>query len=56
MRRVHKIACVPGDGIGPQIVPEDGLETLRAFDAVYFGAVGLPGVVERPPCLPLVSR
>ncbi len=74
----YKIAVVPGDGIGQEIVPEglkvinavakkhnfnietesfdwgagyylkndkflpaNGLETLKSFDAVYFGAVGL---------------
>jgi tartrate dehydrogenase/decarboxylase/D-malate dehydrogenase len=77
---------VPGDGIGPEIVPqgvkvlsaaaeqwgfeisfetfpwgaghyketgrfmpEGGLETLRGFDAIYFGAVGLPDVDDRLP-------
>ncbi|PHN02121.1 isocitrate/isopropylmalate dehydrogenase family protein [Flavilitoribacter nigricans] len=30
-------------------MPEDGLEVLRRFDAVYFGAVGLPEVDDRLP-------
>jgi tartrate dehydrogenase/decarboxylase/D-malate dehydrogenase len=84
--KTYRIACIPGDGIGPEIVPigvevlraaaegagfaleletfpwgaghyketgrfmpEDGLETLRGFDAVYFGAVGLPDVDDRLP-------
>jgi tartrate dehydrogenase/decarboxylase/D-malate dehydrogenase len=84
--RQYRIAAVPGDGIGPEIVPEgmavldtaaeaagfglewetfpwgadhyketgrfmpeDGLEALRRFDAIYFGAVGLPDVDDRLP-------
>ncbi|MCU0803898.1 MAG: tartrate dehydrogenase [Burkholderiales bacterium] len=76
--RTHRIAAIPGDGIGTEVVaagievlqelarvdgtfelafehlpwgsryyrergtyiPEGGLERLRAFDAIYFGAVG----------------
>lgn len=82
----YKIAVVPGDGIGQEIVPEglkvieavakkhnftietesfdwgagyylknnkflpdNGLEILKGFDAVYFGAVGLPGVDDTLP-------
>lgn len=82
----YKIAIVPGDGIGNEIVPEglrvieavakkhkfkietesfdwgagyylknnkflpdDGLETLKGFDAVYFGSVGLPAVDDTLP-------
>jgi len=82
----YKIAVVPGDGIGHEIVPaalkvlseisekygftvekqefpwgagyyknngefmpKDGLETLKAFDAVLFGAVGLPDVDDTLP-------
>lgn len=30
-------------------MPEDGLETLEQFDAVFFGAVGLPEVDDRLP-------
>jgi tartrate dehydrogenase/decarboxylase/D-malate dehydrogenase len=75
-----KVAVIPGDGIGQEVVPEgirvldraangrftyeqfswgcqyylqngrmmdsDGLERLRAFDAIYFGAVGWPGVPD----------
>ena len=78
---VHRIAVIPGDGIGKEVIPEgmrvleaagrrfgfdlewtqfdwsceaytrtgrmmpeDGLEQLRRFDAVYLGAVGFPGV------------
>jgi 3-isopropylmalate dehydrogenase len=85
---VLKIAVIPGDGIGPEVVreglkvldavakptnleyeltefdwggerylktgevrPEDGLDQLRRFDAIYLGAVGHPdvpvGLVER---------
>ena len=69
----HKIAVIPGDGIGQEItpaavevlqqlnvaaeytffpwgsdyyrehgvmMPDDGLDTLKGFDAIYFGAVG----------------
>ncbi len=83
---VYKIAAVPGDGIGHEIVPqglrvmkvaaekfgfqvqfdtfhwgagyykqhgtfmpEDGLEKLKRFNAVYFGAVGLPAVDDTLP-------
>jgi len=75
-----KIAVIPGDGIGQEVVPQglrvmdnvcphtfeyahfpwgcqyyvktgrmldpDALETLREFDAIYFGAVGWPGVPD----------
>ena len=78
-----KIAVVPGDGIGKEVVPEglrvleaagrrfdvgfswhrfdwscetylqtgrmmpaDGLEQLRSFDAIFLGAVGCPGVPD----------
>jgi len=79
----YKIAVIPGDGIGKEVVPEgirvleaagrrfdigfklkefswncenysrtgrmmpeDGIEKLRAFDAIYLGAVGFPGVPD----------
>jgi tartrate dehydrogenase/decarboxylase/D-malate dehydrogenase len=79
----YKIAVIPGDGIGREVVPEgikvleavgrrygiefhwtefdwscerftktgrmmpeDGLDQLRAFDAIYLGAVGYPGVPD----------
>ena len=82
----YKIAVVPGDGIGHEIVPAtldvlhaalestgnelvttefpfgaghylkhgafmppDGLEMLRPFDAILFGAVGLPDVDDTLP-------
>ncbi|MFK7978872.1 MAG: isocitrate/isopropylmalate dehydrogenase family protein, partial [Saprospiraceae bacterium] len=32
-----------------QFMPDDGLETLTAFDAIFFGAVGLPEVDDRLP-------
>jgi tartrate dehydrogenase/decarboxylase/D-malate dehydrogenase len=75
--RKYRIAAIPGDGIGPEVIaaglevldalsrregfqldverfdwdserylsrgsyiPEDGLERLRSFDAIFFGAVG----------------
>src|ERR1700682_1418566 len=76
--RIHKIAAIGGDGIGPEVIkaglevldtlstsdggfrfeveqfawssdfyqkhghyiPEGGLEKLKAFDAIFFGAVG----------------
>jgi 3-isopropylmalate dehydrogenase len=85
--KVHKIAVIPGDGIGPEVVaeglkvlkaaaavtgmkyetvdfdwggerylrtgevmPRDGLDQMRKFDAIYLGAVGHPdvkaGVIE----------
>jgi tartrate dehydrogenase/decarboxylase/D-malate dehydrogenase len=81
--RTHKIAALPGDGIGPEVLEaglavleaveklegfllntiqfpwgsafyrqhgrmmkEGGLETLRAFDAIYFGAVGSKDVPD----------
>jgi tartrate dehydrogenase/decarboxylase/D-malate dehydrogenase len=78
--RQHRIAAIPGDGIGQEVIPaglevlralteragdfrldvvefpwgsdfhratgrmmpEDGLATLKGFDAIYFGAVGDP--------------
>ncbi len=86
--RIHRIASIPGDGIGNEVIPaglevlravqerqgdfalevthfpwgsdfyrqtgrmmpEDGLETLKLFDAIYFGAVGDP---ELPDALTL---
>ena len=81
--RTFKIAVIPGDGIGKEVVPEglrvmeaaarrfgfqfswrhfdwscetyaktgkmmpdDGLEQLREFDAIFLGAVGYPGVPD----------
>jgi tartrate dehydrogenase/decarboxylase/D-malate dehydrogenase len=82
--RIYKIAAIPGDGIGQEVIPAglavldvlartdgnfqlkverfdwgsdhygrhglmmpvDGLVTLRKFDAIYFGAVGAPGVPD----------
>lgn len=82
--RVHRIACIPGDGIGVDIteaavqvltklsqtiggfefdfttfdwnsknylergwyMPPDGLEQLKKYDAIYFGAVGWPNVPD----------
>ena len=78
--RTFRIAVIPGDGIGQEVVPEglrvldrvgpgafeyahfpwgcqyylqtgrmmdaDGLDRLKAFDAIYFGAVGWPGVPD----------
>jgi tartrate dehydrogenase/decarboxylase/D-malate dehydrogenase len=82
--REYRIAAVPGDGIGPEVIaaglavldecarrdggfrlkvqhfdwgsnyykkhgvmmPPGGAEQLRAFDAIYFGAVGAPDVPD----------
>jgi tartrate dehydrogenase/decarboxylase/D-malate dehydrogenase len=82
--RTYKIAAIPGDGIGQEVIPAglavldvlartdgnfrldverfdwgsdyygrhglmmpvDGLVRLRKFDAIYFGAVGAPGVPD----------
>jgi tartrate dehydrogenase/decarboxylase / D-malate dehydrogenase len=83
--RRFRIAVIPGDGIGQEVVPEgirvlerlaeqsmgsfrfeyeyfpwgcqyyletgkmmdpDGLDRLKTFDAIYFGAVGWPGVPD----------
>src|ERR1044071_9109466 len=80
-RRI-RIAVIPGDGIGKEVVPEglrvleavagsavrfefkqwpwgceyfletgrmmdpDGLDQLAEYDAIYFGAVGWPGVPD----------
>jgi tartrate dehydrogenase/decarboxylase/D-malate dehydrogenase len=83
MSRPYRIAVIPGDGIGTEVVPAgqqvleaaaatygfsvewtsfdwsceryvrtgtmmpaDGLDQLRAFDAIYLGAVGYPGVPD----------
>lgn len=83
-KRCYKIAAIPADGIGPEVVsagievmraleksvgeltfeieefnwgsgrylktgnmmPSDGLETLKRFDAILFGAVGSPDVPD----------
>jgi tartrate dehydrogenase/decarboxylase/D-malate dehydrogenase len=80
--RKYKIAVIPGDGIGSEVLPEgqkvleaaaggkfefewvqfdwscerftktgsmmpkDGLDQIRNFDAIYLGAVGFPGVPD----------
>ncbi|BAU46902.1 tartrate dehydrogenase [Sulfurifustis variabilis] len=81
--KTHRIAVIPGDGIGKEVVPEglrvldaaarrfglglayehfdwscetyrktgrmmpaDGLDRLREFDAIFLGAVGYPGVPD----------
>jgi tartrate dehydrogenase/decarboxylase/D-malate dehydrogenase len=82
--RTHRIAAIPADGIGPEVVaaalealdalaardrgfrldvtrfdwgsdryrrtgrlmPEDGLDQLRGFDAILFGAVGDPAIPD----------
>jgi len=82
--RNYKIAAIPGDGIGPEVInaglqaldalqqrdgafrldvatfdwgsdyykrhgammPPDGLERLKAFDAIFFGAVGAPDLPD----------
>src|SRR4051812_16204729 len=83
MANTYKIAVIPGDGIGKEVVPEgirvieaaarkfgfglefqsfdwsceqftktgrmmpeDGLDQLRKFDAIFLGAVGFPGVPD----------
>jgi tartrate dehydrogenase/decarboxylase/D-malate dehydrogenase len=86
MTQTYRIAIVPGDGIGHEIVPagvqvlhaaadrfgfriateefpygagyyrqtgqflpDNGLDLLRGFDAIYFGAVGLAAVADTLP-------
>jgi tartrate dehydrogenase/decarboxylase/D-malate dehydrogenase len=82
--REHRIASIPGDGIGVEVIaaglevlgalqqqmgdfklhvehfpwgsdyykkhgemmPQDGLDALRRFDAIYFGAVGAPDLPD----------
>src|SRR5215471_639757 len=82
--RTYRIAAIPGDGIGKEVIPagvevlqalaerdggfsftvetlpwgsdyyretgqfmpEDGVATLRGFDAIYFGAVGDPDIAD----------
>jgi tartrate dehydrogenase/decarboxylase/D-malate dehydrogenase len=82
--REHRIAVIPGDGIGKEVIPagvavlrvlerkckgfrltletlpwgsdfyrangyfmpEDGLDVLKSFDAIYFGAVGDPDIPD----------
>ncbi len=84
MIRRHKIAAIPADGIGPEVIdaglevlealsaraseiafdvtsfdwgtdyykrhgemmPTDGLRQLKPFDAIFFGAVGVPDVPD----------
>ncbi|MHC4119145.1 MAG: tartrate dehydrogenase [Planctomycetota bacterium] len=83
---IYRIAAIPGDGVGPEIVPagikvldaaadqfgfwlqyeefpygaghykktgefmpDDALDVLTEFDALYFGAVGLPDVDDTLP-------
>jgi isocitrate/isopropylmalate dehydrogenase len=81
-RPTYRIASIPADGIGPEVIeagitvlkklaeclqtftleftnfdwssdtykktgkymPDDGLTTLKKFDAILFGAVGAPGM------------
>jgi tartrate dehydrogenase/decarboxylase/D-malate dehydrogenase len=84
-----KIAVIPGDGIGPEVIaearaviqatgvvvhwtelpwgsahwqehgrmlPEDGIETLRAHDAILMGAVGDPSVPDETTLWGLVLK
>jgi len=82
--KTYKIAVIPGDGIGPEVIeegvkvlkkvseldgtfcfdftyfpwgceyyletgfmmPKDGIDKLKEFDAIYLGAVGAPGVPD----------
>ena len=82
--KTYKIAVIPGDGIGPEVIeegvkvlkkvseldgtfsfdftyfpwgceyylengfmmPKDGIDQLKEFDAIYLGAVGAPGVPD----------
>ncbi|HVL34490.1 MAG TPA: isocitrate/isopropylmalate family dehydrogenase, partial [Burkholderiales bacterium] len=79
--KTHRIAAIPGDGIGTEVIPaglrvlealqegfrlefehfdwgsrrykdtgayipEGGLERLKRFDAIFFGAVGAPDVPD----------
>lgn len=83
MSQVLRIAAIPGDGIGKEVMPEgmrvleaaagkhgisfdwqefdwscqtyldtgrmmpeDGIDQLRSFDAIYLGAAGFPGVAD----------
>ena len=83
MNKTYRIAAIPGDGIGKEVLPvgqrvidivaqqfgfavdwtefdwsceryhqtgrmmpEDGIEQIRAFDSIYLGAVGYPGVPD----------
>ena len=83
MTKTYRIASIPGDGIGTEVIPhgqavadkaaakhgfaidwtvfdwscaryletgqmmpDDGIEQLRAFDAIYLGAVGWPSVPD----------
>ncbi len=84
MKRIHRIAVIPGDGIGTEVIsegikclktlseifkdlqfqfeylpwgseyylqhrrmmPEEGLEILKNFDAIYLGAVGDPRIPD----------
>ncbi|WP_114284121.1 tartrate dehydrogenase [Candidatus Halocynthiibacter alkanivorans] len=81
--KTYRIASIPGDGIGKEVIPvgqqvvdaiakrfkfqvewqqfdwsceryhetgkmmpDDGIEQMKAFDAIYLGAVGFPGVPD----------
>lgn len=82
--KTYRIAVIPGDGVGPEVLtegvkvlkrvaeldgsfqfedvwfpwgceyylktgrmmPEDGIDILKEFDAIYLGAVGYPGVPD----------
>ncbi|WP_072499608.1 tartrate dehydrogenase [Olsenella phocaeensis] len=93
-KQTHRIALIPGDGIGPEVVaegvrlldavaeadggfdfdftsfpwgcehylrtgqmmPEDGIERLRGFDAILLGAVGFPGVSDHVSLRDLLLR
>ena len=93
-RQTFKIAVIPGDGIGPEVLnegirvlehiaerdgrfafefttypwgceyylktgkmmPDDGMELLAGFDAIYLGAVGFPGVPDHVSLRDLLLR
>lgn len=92
--QTHRIALIPGDGIGPEVMaegvkaldaaaaadgtfsfaydtfpwgceyyletgemmPADGIETLSAYDAIFLGAVGYPGVPDHVSLRDLLLR
>ena len=43
-----RIACIPGDGIGKEVIPagQQVRQALRDHDAILFGSAGAPEIAD----------
>src|SRR6266550_2812139 len=44
-KKQYRIAVIPGDGIGKEVMPEGWKAKIGTHDAIYFGAVGWPAKI-----------